>query len=157
MEILALLNGPPGKQTQTLMSHITNAQVCFPGVLQLPTCDPCSWKCRRKQLIWDSRLVGRFLIQRQISAAALISATMWCPISSKWVNMSLMILLKPTLSQFDPESLHMCTKLSGQAAQFSRKEKFDSIVRFLSDRWQVLFLSYDLWQVEQRALAKPWL
>ena len=36
--------------------------------------------------------------------------------------------------QFDPESVHVCMKLSGEAAQFSEKEKFDSIVRFLSAR-----------------------
>ena len=45
------------------------------------------------------------------------------------------LMLKPTNPQFDPESVHMCTKLSGQAAQFSKKEKFDSIVRFLAARW----------------------
>ena len=45
--------------------------------------------------------------------------------------------------QFDPESLHMCTKLSGRAAQFSRKEKFDEIVHFLSARWQSF--QYRLW------------
>ena len=44
------------------------------------------------------------------------------------------LMLKPTNPQFDPESVHMCTKLSGQAAQFSKKEQFDSIVRFLSAR-----------------------
>ena len=39
----------------------------------------------------------------------------------------------------------MCTKLSGQAAQFSKKEKFDSIVRFLSARWVLaLALSFHL-------------
>ena len=37
-------------------------------------------------------------------------------------------------AQFDPESVHVCTKLSGEAAQFSEREKFDSIVRFLSAR-----------------------
>ena len=37
-------------------------------------------------------------------------------------------------AQFDPESVHVCTKLSGEAAQFSQREKFDSIVRFLSAR-----------------------
>ena len=36
--------------------------------------------------------------------------------------------------QFDPESVHVCAKMSGEAAQFSKKEKFDSIVRFLSAR-----------------------
>ena len=36
--------------------------------------------------------------------------------------------------QFDPEGVHVCTKLSGEAAQYSKKEKFDSIVRFLSAR-----------------------
>ena len=42
------------------------------------------------------------------------------------------------MPQFDPESLHMCTKLSGQAAQFSKREKFHSIVRFLSARYCLL-------------------
>ena len=46
-------------------------------------------------------------------------------------------LFKPIIPQFDPESLHMCTKLSGQAAQFSNREKFDSIVRFLSARCHI--------------------
>ena len=36
--------------------------------------------------------------------------------------------------QFDPESLHMCTKLSGEAVQFSKREKFDSIVQHLTAR-----------------------
>ena len=31
--------------------------------------------------------------------------------------------------------------MSGEAAQFTEKEKFDSIVRFLSARWAVLNLS----------------
>ena len=48
------------------------------------------------------------------------------------------ILFKPIVPQFDPESLHMCTKLSGQAAQFSKRKKFDSIVRFLSARCRTL-------------------
>ena len=42
--------------------------------------------------------------------------------------------------QFDPESLHMCTKLSGEAVQFSRREKFDSIVQHLTARYSVLVL-----------------
>ena len=47
--------------------------------------------------------------------------------------------------QFDPETVHVCTKLSGEAAQFSKKAKFDSIVRVLSARcklfqsWRISF------------------
>ena len=59
------------------------------------------------------------------------------PYKLKVRDISRSSLLKPTIPQFDPESLHMCTKLSGQAAQFSNREKFDSIVRFLSARCHI--------------------
>ena len=36
--------------------------------------------------------------------------------------------------KFD-ETLHMCAKLSGVAASYSTKEKFDSIMHFLSKRF----------------------
>ena len=49
-------------------------------------------------------------------------------------------LLTNSCSQFDPESLHMCTKLSGEAVQFSRREKFDSIVRHLTARWTLYWV-----------------
>ena len=48
--------------------------------------------------------------------------------------------LKPP--QFDPETLHMCEKLSGQIVQYSTKRKFDQIVQFLTSRcWMHLLLS----------------
>ena len=47
--------------------------------------------------------------------------------------------------QFDPESIHVCMKLSGEAAQFSEKEKFDSIVRFLSAKWAAHCSSFEFW------------
>ena len=40
----------------------------------------------------------------------------------------------PIKLKFDPETVHMCTKLSGVAASYSTKEKFDSILHFLSKR-----------------------
>ena len=49
-------------------------------------------------------------------------------------------LLTNSCLQFDPESLHMCTKLSGEAVQFSRREKFDSIVRHLTARWTLYWV-----------------
>ena len=42
--------------------------------------------------------------------------------------------LVPYKLKFDPEALHMCTKLSGSAAQYTRKPKFDSIVHFLENQ-----------------------
>ena len=41
----------------------------------------------------------------------------------------------PFKLKFEPETLHMCTKLSGLAASYSTKEKFDSILHFLSKRF----------------------
>ena len=43
----------------------------------------------------------------------------------------------PFKLKFEPETLHMCTKLSGLAASYSTKEKFDSILHFLSKRFVV--------------------
>ena len=53
-------------------------------------------------------------------------------VNLKQIDAETFLVVHETLTQFDPETLHVCTKLSGEAAQFSKKEKFDSIVRFLS-------------------------
>ena len=47
----------------------------------------------------------------------------------------------PFKLKFDPETVHMCTKLSGVVAAYSTKEKFDSILHFLSKRFVVHSLS----------------
>ena len=44
----------------------------------------------------------------------------------------------PFKLKFDPETVHMCTKLSGVVAAYSTKEKFDSILHFLSKRFVVV-------------------
>ena len=41
----------------------------------------------------------------------------------------------PYKLKFDPETLHMCTKLSGKPLQYSTREEFGSVVKFLSARW----------------------
>ena len=44
------------------------------------------------------------------------------------------------MMKFDPEVVQMCSKLSGLAASYSTKEKFDSMLHFLSKRFDISFL-----------------
>ena len=48
----------------------------------------------------------------------------------------------PFKLKFDPEILHMCTKMSGLVASYSTKEKFDKIMHFLSKRSQPRILAF---------------
>ena len=50
-------------------------------------------------------------------------------------NLSLHLIPYPI--KFDPEALHMCTKFSGEIVQYSKRERFDQIVRFLSSKQHI--------------------
>ena len=43
----------------------------------------------------------------------------------------------PYKMKFESETLHTCTKLSGKPLQYTKKDKFESIIKFLSARWQL--------------------
>ena len=49
--------------------------------------------------------------------------------------------------KFDPEVVQMCSKLSGLAASYSTKEKFDSMLHFLSKRFDISFLFPKKWLI----------
>ena len=56
--------------------------------------------------------------------------------SFDWLSHDMSEIKKvPYKLKFDPETLHMCTKLSGKPLQYSTREEFHSIVKFLSARW----------------------
>ena len=88
-------------------------------------------------------LNGRAICSRTVSFCRYIMIMLGGTFLSLYMNSTWYCQKCLFLPQFDPESLHMCTKLSGRAAQFSRKEKFDEIVHFLSARWQSF--QYRLW------------
>ena len=45
--------------------------------------------------------------------------------------------LIPYKKYFDPESFRMCNRFSGEIVQYSKKDKFEKIVRFLSARQHI--------------------
>ena len=51
----------------------------------------------------------------------------------------------PFIMKFDPEVVQMCSKLSGLAASYSTREKFDAILHFLSKRFDICSVFPNLW------------
>ena len=114
-----------------------------------------------------ARLGKRLLTLRGMFVEVGTSACTWCLTSSRLkpkdhsAQRVAIFQSSPVCGlQFDPESLHMCTKLSGEAVQFSKREKFDSIVRHLTARCLAYFLFvvctvYIKWTTSNRMVPFP--